>query len=119
MVLIGVFLITTSHCQSSSSTALTGIDLLSDSIKAILGIDAMLKTFRKVSSGLLPFPLFVPVMPRNRVIKLLAIGNSKKLNNNDSNKQTHQQTNSRQRPSEGMRRDYKQFIISHVMQSIL
>ena len=55
------------YCQLSESSTL---DVITDGMKSMFGLDQVVKTFRKISEGMIPFPLFVPIMPKNRVIEL-------------------------------------------------
>ena len=45
--------------------------MITDGMKSVFGLDQFVKTFRKISEGMIPFPLFVPIIPKNKVIELL------------------------------------------------
>lgn len=49
----------------------TALDLITDSMKSVFKLDGVMKTFRKISEGMIPFPLFVPIVPKNKVMELL------------------------------------------------
>ena len=64
-----ILLLPSNNCQISESSS--ALDLITDSMKAMFGLDSMVKTFKKISEGMIPFPLFVPIIPKNKVIQLL------------------------------------------------
>jgi len=69
VMVITIILMPTSYCQYPQTSP--GLDMLSAGIRSMFGFDNILKTYRKVSSGLIPFPFFVPIVPRSRFVQLL------------------------------------------------
>ena len=49
----------------------TALDMLTDSMKNAFKLEGVMKTFKKISEGMIPFPLFVPIVPKNKVMQLL------------------------------------------------
>jgi len=69
IIIVITLLLPTTICQFSDSSST--LDLISDGIKAIFGIDQVLKTLRKVSSVAFPFQSFVPIFKKPKFIDLL------------------------------------------------
>ncbi len=69
IIIVITLLLPTTICQFSDSSPT--LDLISDSIKAIFGVDQVLKTLRKVSSVAFPFQSFVPIFKKSKFIDLL------------------------------------------------
>lgn len=68
IIVITLILLPTTYCQFSDSSK--ALDIITEGIKAIFGFDRMLKTYNKINSGVIPFPLFVPILPKSKVIEL-------------------------------------------------